>query len=100
MIIKIFNLYRATYHYSPKRISNYFIVYFAVGLKIFHGFLKKEYAEENLLFWLSVERLKKERDPTAFKNMAQTIYNDYVSTESPKEVVITERLHCFVIVNH
>lgn len=62
-----------------------------IGLKIFHGFLKTEYAEENLLFWLSVERLKKERDPIAFKNMAQTIYNDYVSTESPKEVSIDHK---------
>lgn len=60
---------------------------FTAGIKIFHDFLKSEYAEENLLFWLAVEKLKKETDPANIKNIAQMIYNDYVSTESPKEVL-------------
>ncbi|KXJ20301.1 regulator of G-protein signaling 21 [Exaiptasia diaphana] len=61
------------------------------GIKLFHDFLKSEYAEENLLFWLAVEKLKKETDPANIKNIAQMIYNDYVSTESPKEVSIDHK---------
>lgn len=56
------------------------------GIKIFHDFLKTQYSDENLLFWLAVEQLKKEKEPTAMKQMAQTIYKDYLSSESPKEV--------------
>ena len=65
---------------------------FAAGIKLFHDFLKSEYAEENLLFWLAVEKLKKETEPSNIKNLAQMIYNDYVSTESPKEVR-REKIH-------
>ncbi|KAK3751819.1 hypothetical protein QZH41_013276, partial [Actinostola sp. cb2023] len=61
------------------------------GIKLFHDFLKSEYAEENLLFWLAVEKLKKETEPANIKNLAQMIYNDYVSTESPKEVSIDHK---------
>ncbi|XP_031560057.1 regulator of G-protein signaling 20-like isoform X4 [Actinia tenebrosa] len=61
------------------------------GIKLFHDFLKSEYAEENLLFWLAVEKLKKETEPGNIKNLAQMIYNDYVSTESPKEVSIDHK---------
>ncbi|XP_032233595.2 regulator of G-protein signaling 19 isoform X2 [Nematostella vectensis] len=61
------------------------------GIRVFHEFLKSEYSEENLLFWLAVERLKKETEPASVKNLAQTIYNDYVSTESPKEVSIDHK---------
>lgn len=53
---------------------------------IFHDFLKSQYSEENLLFWLAVEKLKKETDQAAVKELAQSIYRDYLSAESPKEV--------------
>ncbi len=33
------------------------------GRKIFRDFLKCEYSEENILFWLACEELKKERVP-------------------------------------
>lgn len=39
-----------------------------------------------MLFWLAVEKLKKETDKAAVKELAQTIYRDYLSSESPKEV--------------
>lgn len=61
------------------------------GVKIFHDFLKSQYSEENLLFWLAVEKLKKETDQAAVKELAQSIYRDYLSSESPKEVSIDHR---------
>ncbi|KAG7261020.1 hypothetical protein CRUP_012892 [Coryphaenoides rupestris] len=35
------------------------------GREIFREFLRSEYSEENLLFWLACEELKKETDPAA-----------------------------------
>lgn len=61
------------------------------GVKIFHDFLKSQYSEENLLFWLAVEKLKKETDQATFKELAQSIYRDYLSAESPKEVSIDHK---------
>ncbi|XP_020630673.1 regulator of G-protein signaling 19-like [Orbicella faveolata] len=61
------------------------------GVKIFHDFLKSQYSEENLLFWLAVEKLKKETDQAAVKELAQSIYRDYLSSESPKEVSIDHK---------
>ncbi|KAM7443342.1 Regulator of G-protein signaling 20 [Porites harrisoni] len=61
------------------------------GVMIFHDFLKSQYSEENLLFWLAVEKLKKETDQAAVKELAQSIYRDYLSAESPKEVSIDHK---------
>lgn len=56
------------------------------GRNIFQEFLRSEYSEENLLFWIACEELKKETDPTAIDEKARIIYEDYVSILSPKEV--------------
>lgn len=56
------------------------------GREIFREFLRSEYSEENLLFWLACEELKKETDLTAIDEKARIIYEDYVSILSPKEV--------------
>ena len=63
-----------------------FLHSFLAGVKIFHDFLKSQYSEENLLFWLAVEKLKNETDQAAVTELAQSIYRDYLSSESPKEV--------------
>ena len=55
------------------------------GLSVFQDFLKSQYGEENLNFWISVEEYK--RTPKENKmEVARTIYEDYVSTLSPTEV--------------
>lgn len=56
------------------------------GREVFRQFLRSEYSEDNLLFWLACEELKKETDPTAVDEKARIIYEDYVSILSPKEV--------------
>ena len=56
------------------------------GRELFSEFLRSEYSEENLLFWLACEDLKKETNPTAVEEQARIIYEDYVSILSPKEV--------------
>ena len=56
------------------------------GREVFREFLRSEYSEDNLLFWLACEELKKETDPAAVDEKARIIYEDYVSILSPKEV--------------
>lgn len=56
------------------------------GRKVFRDFLKCEYSEENILFWLAVEDMKKEARPEAIEEKARLIYEDYISILSPKEV--------------
>lgn len=58
------------------------------GRDIFREFLRSEYSEENLLFWIACEDLKKESNPTTIEEKARIIYEDYVSILSPKEVVL------------
>lgn len=56
------------------------------GKKIFRDFLRCEYSEENILFWMAVEELKKESNPDVIEEKARFIYEDYISILSPKEV--------------
>lgn len=54
---------------------------------MFRDFLRCEYSEENILFWLACEELKKESNPEAIEEKARFIYEDYISILSPKEVI-------------
>ncbi|GIY28372.1 regulator of G-protein signaling rgs-1 [Caerostris extrusa] len=56
------------------------------GRKAFGDFLRLEYSEENILFWQACEELKLLEDPEKIDEKARTIYEDYVSILSPKEV--------------
>ena len=57
------------------------------GRKVFRSFLRCEYSEENILFWLACEDLKKERSPESIEEKARIIYEEYVSILSPREVI-------------
>lgn len=56
------------------------------GRKVFQDFLRCEYSEENILFWIACEDLKLERDAKAIATKARDIYEDYISILSAKEV--------------
>nr|XP_002663015.1 regulator of G-protein signaling 20-like [Danio rerio] len=55
-------------------------------------FLKSEFSEENLMFWLSCEDLKKETNKTTVEQTVKKIYEDYVSVLSTKEVSLDSRV--------
>ncbi|KAI4812678.1 hypothetical protein KUCAC02_024046, partial [Chaenocephalus aceratus] len=55
------------------------------GREVFREFLRSEYSEDNLLFWLACEELRKETDPSVVEEKSRIIYEDYVSILSPKE---------------
>ena len=66
-----------------------YLFFFSLGgRKVFRAFLRCEYSEENILFWLACEDLKKERSPEVVEEKARVIYEDYVSILSPREVRI------------
>ncbi|XP_052004576.1 regulator of G-protein signaling 20 [Xyrauchen texanus] len=64
----------------------------AQGRALFQQFLKTEFSEENLLFWLACEELKKETNKTVVEQTVKQIYEDYVSILSPKEVSLDSRV--------
>lgn len=80
-------------YYSVWIINSYWI--FTAGKKIFRDFLKCEYSEENILFWMAVEELKKESNPDVIEEKARFIYEDYISILSPKEVSVTSFIYLF-----
>ncbi|XP_036453573.1 regulator of G-protein signaling 20 [Colossoma macropomum] len=62
------------------------------GRANFRQFLKTEFSEENLLFWLACEELKKETNRTVVEQTVKQIYEDYVSILSPREVSLDSRV--------
>ncbi|XP_023982828.1 regulator of G-protein signaling 20 isoform X1 [Physeter macrocephalus] len=64
----------------------------AAGRNAFREFLRTEFSEENMLFWMACEELKKEAHKTMIEEKARIIYEDYVSILSPKEVSLDSRV--------
>lgn len=52
----------------------------------FQDFLKSEYSEENILFWLACEEYKKITSPPEMISRANQIYTEFVQTEAPRQV--------------
>lgn len=63
------------------------------GRNVFREFLRTEYSEENMLFWLACEDLKEDMNKSSIEEKARTIYEDYISILSPKEVKVLLLLH-------
>ncbi|XP_008120570.2 regulator of G-protein signaling 16 [Anolis carolinensis] len=56
------------------------------GVAAFHEFLKTEFSEENLEFWLACEEYKRTRSKGKLSAKANRIFEDFVQTEAPREV--------------
>ncbi|KAM8822291.1 regulator of G-protein signaling 21-like isoform 2-T2 [Synchiropus picturatus] len=78
------------------------------GLATFRSFLKSEYSDENLEFWLTCEDYKRIRSSFRQSSRAKKIYEQFVKAESPREINIdyhtreqirrsvkTPSVHCF-----
>ncbi|KAI1892139.1 hypothetical protein AGOR_G00150900 [Albula goreensis] len=57
-----------------------------VGLTAFAAFLKSEFSQENIEFWMACEKYKKTASPKEVAAKAMEIYDQYVAAESPNEV--------------
>ena len=58
----------------------------AAGRSCFRQFLRTEFSEENMMFWLACEELKNETNKTVVEEKVRQIYEDFISILSPKEV--------------
>ncbi|XP_006026559.1 regulator of G-protein signaling 2 [Alligator sinensis] len=58
------------------------------GLAAFRAFLKSEFCEENIDFWLACEDFKKTKSPQKLTSKAKKIFNDFIEKEAPKEINI------------
>lgn len=58
----------------------------AAGRCCFRQYLRTEFSEENMMFWLACEELKKETNKTVVEEKVRQIYEDFISILSPKEV--------------
>ncbi|KAJ7986452.1 hypothetical protein DPEC_G00340030 [Dallia pectoralis] len=58
------------------------------GLAMFSSFLRSEFSEENVEFWVACEVLKKTKSTVKMAMKARKIYEDFIQTEGPREVNI------------
>lgn len=56
------------------------------GMKIFQAFLKSEFSDENIEFWVVCEEFKKIRNSFRMSSRAKKIFKRYIQAESPREV--------------
>ncbi|XP_074142970.1 regulator of G-protein signaling 10 isoform X3 [Sminthopsis crassicaudata] len=56
------------------------------GIKRFREFLKKEFSEENVLFWLACEDFKKIQDKKQMQEKAKDIYMTFLSSKASSQV--------------
>ncbi|KAG8132825.1 hypothetical protein E2320_010656 [Naja naja] len=56
------------------------------GVAAFRAFLKTEFSEENLEFWLACEEFKKIRSTTKLATKAHRIFEEFVDVQAPREV--------------
>lgn len=63
-----------------------FLKYVVAGLDAFRTFLKSEYSEENVEFWLACEDFKKTECREKIATKAKTIYSEFIVADAPKEV--------------
>lgn len=57
-----------------------------VGRQVFASFLRSEFSEENMDFWVACEEYRK-MAPSHLAARAQQIYQQYIEADAPKEVI-------------
>ncbi|RNA12904.1 regulator of G- signaling 14-like isoform X1, partial [Brachionus plicatilis] len=62
-----------------------------LGLNIFTDFLKKEYSEENIDFWVRCEKFKKISDLDEMKKEAEDIWQTYLDTSSQCQINVDNK---------
>lgn len=67
-------------------IQNLIYLYFIDGLAAFRTFLKTEFSDENIEFWLACEDYKKIKSPAKMMSKANKIYKEFIDVHAPREV--------------
>ena len=68
---------------SHQSVTNLYNI--LAGLQLFRDFLRSEFSDENLDFWIAVEDFKRLK-PSEVPSVAQKIYTDFVAPQSTREV--------------
>ena len=68
-----------------------------VGQTAFRDFLKSEFCEENLDFWLACQEFKTCDSPEELTRRAARIYEEFISDESPRQVSIRTCVQRYVL---
>ena len=58
-------------------------------MAVFRHFLRSEFSEENLDFWLAVEKYKKTRTLNKMATRAHSIFNEFISTSASRQVLLS-----------
>ncbi|XP_077054615.1 regulator of G-protein signaling 8 isoform X1 [Siphateles boraxobius] len=61
------------------------------GLAAFRTFLKTEFSDENIEFWLACEDYKKIKSPAKMMSKASKIFKEFIDIHAPREVNIDHR---------
>ena len=56
------------------------------GRKVFRTFLKKEYSDENIIFWEACVSLKSVKDDLQFRDEVESMFRNHLDPASPHEV--------------
>ena len=72
-------------------------MYISGGLELFKGFLKSEFSEENVEFWIACEEFRCSGDAN-MQVFAQKIYGDFVAFNAPNEVCSLFNLLCNIVI--
>lgn len=68
------------------------------GLETFTQFLRTEFSEENIEFWMACEDFKKSKDPQQMILKAKAIYEKFIQNDAPQEVNIPGKMYnCSII---
>ncbi|XP_063283362.1 regulator of G-protein signaling 16-like [Pelobates fuscus] len=67
------------------------------GLLAFSKFLKTEFSEENLEFWMACEEYRKIHSDNKLRTRAQTIYQEFLQSGAPREVNIDHHTREFTL---
>ncbi|XP_061094892.1 regulator of G-protein signaling 5-like [Conger conger] len=64
------------------------------GLSAFRDFLKAEFSEENIAFYLACEEYRGIKSSATLSAKAKTIYDEFIAGNAPKEVNIDHETRC------
>ena len=56
------------------------------GLTAFRAFLKTEFSDENIEFWMACEDYKKIKSSAKLASRANKIYREFIEVKAPREV--------------
>ena len=62
------------------------VVLLTDGLAAFSAFLRTEFSDENLDFWLACEEYRKLKSSSKMAAQAKKIFSEFIAIQAPKEV--------------